>query len=100
MTIVMENSGIYKKGCVQMVCNGDGLGLRVCVCARSQSRAGEDHKRRIKALGHQCEMSSRSGGLWDCCRHPQLSLNVSLANRAVGLHSTADNTATLSTFIL
>lgn len=37
MTIVIENSGIYKKGRVQMVCNGDGLGpVRVCVrvCAR------------------------------------------------------------------
>lgn len=64
MTIVMENSGIYKKGCVQMVCNGDGLGLcvRARVCVLCQSLAGEDHKRRIKALGHQCEMSSRSGG--------------------------------------
>lgn len=99
VTMVMENSGIYKKRCVQMVCNGDGSGP-ACARALSQSRAGEDHKRRIKALGHQCEMSSRSGGPRDCCRRPRLSLNVSLTNRAVGLHSTADNTATLSTFIL
>lgn len=30
----------------------------------------------------------------------QLPLNASLTNRAVGLHATADNTATLLTFIL
>lgn len=30
----------------------------------------------------------------------QLPLNVGLTNRAVGLHATADNTATLLTFIL
>lgn len=33
VTIIMENSGIYKKHCVQMVYNGDGLGSVLCVCA-------------------------------------------------------------------
>lgn len=66
MTIIMENSGIYKKRCVQMVCNGDGPGCAPCVRARfTQSRAGEDHKSCIKALGHhaKCLLAAGGGGI-------------------------------------
>ena len=64
MTIIMENSGINKKHCVQMVCNSDGLGsgLRVCVCVLSQSHASEDHKSCIKALGHHAKCLLAAGG--------------------------------------
>lgn len=62
-TIIMENSGIYKKRCVQMVCDGDGLGSALCVRARfSQSHTSEDHKSRIKALGHHAKCLLAAGG--------------------------------------
>lgn len=64
VTIIMENSGIYKKHCVQMVYNGDGLGsvLCVCVCVLSQSHTSKDHKSRIKALGHHVKCLLAAGG--------------------------------------
>lgn len=100
MAIIMENSGIYKKHCVQMVCNGDGLGSVLCVCVRFLkaapariTRAVSKHSATMRNVFSQQEVV----GLLSAS---QLSLNVSLTNRAVGLHGTADNTATLSTFIL
>lgn len=100
MTIIMENSGIYKKHCVQMVCNGNGLGSVLCVCVcflkatpARITRAVSKHSATMRNVFSQQE----AVGLLSAS---QLSLNVSLTNRAVGLHGTADNIATLSTFIL
>lgn len=60
----MKKSGIYKKYCVQIVYNGDGLGclLCVCVCVLSQSHTGEDHKSCIKELGHHAKCLLTAGG--------------------------------------
>lgn len=66
MTITMENSGIYKKPCVQKVCNGDGLGsmlyVCVCVCVLFQRPTSEDHKSCIKALGYHVKCLLTAGG--------------------------------------
>lgn len=99
MTIIMENSGIYKSR-VQMVCNGDGLGsvlcVRVCFLKATPARitrAVSKHSATMRNVFSQQEVVGFLSA-------SQLSLNVSLTNRAVGLHGTADNTATVSTFIL
>lgn len=100
MTKIMENSGIYKKRRVQMVCNGDGLGsvlcVRVCFLKATPARitrAVSKHSATMRNVFSQQEVVGFLSA-------SQLSLNVSLTNRAVGLHGTADNTATVSTFIL
>jgi len=59
MTTIMENSGIYKKAlCSNGICNGDGRAVRLL----SQSHAGEDHKSRIKAVGHPAKCLLAAGG--------------------------------------
>lgn len=98
MTIIKENPGIYKKPCVQMVCNGDGLGSVLCVCFLKATperitRAVSKHSATMRNVFSQ-------QGVVGLLSASQLSLNVSLTNRAVGLHGTADNTATFNFYSL
>lgn len=81
MTIIMENSGIYKKHYVQMVYNDDGLGSVLCVCAFSKpSQRGSQEL--YQSTRPPCEMSSRSRRLWDCCQHPSsLWMSASLTGQ-------------------
>jgi len=83
-----------------MVYNGDGLCSVLCVCvcflkatAVRITRAVSKHLATMRNVFSQQEVV----GLLSAS---QLSLNVSLTNRAVGLHGTADNTAILLSFIL
>lgn len=83
MTIIMENSGIYKKRGVQMVCNGDGPGSALCVRTRFFSKPHQRGSQEpYQSPRPPCEMSSRSGRLWDCCRHPNsLWMSASLTGQ-------------------
>lgn len=85
-----------------MVCNGDGLGsvLCVCVCVRFLKATPARITRAVSKHSATMRNVFSQQGVVGLLSASQLSLNVSLTNRAVGLHGTADNTATLSTFIL
>lgn len=86
MTIIMQNSGIYKKHCVQMVLYIMAMAWALCcecVCAWAFSKPRQPGSQELyQSARPPCEMSSHSRRLWDCCRHPNaLWMSASLTGQ-------------------
>lgn len=82
----MENSGIYKKHCVQIVLYIMAMACALCcecVCAWAFSKPRQPGSQELyQSARPPCEMSSHSRRLWDCCRHPNaLWMSASLTGQ-------------------